>query len=186
MGNRPLVVVLSGAPGSGKTTLARALGDALHLPVVSRDLVKTGMHVTHRADDPADVHRYADDAWDAFWATLDELVDRGVSIVAEAAFHARFAAAPLAALGVRADVVHVAVHVPPPVAAERYAARHAAGLRHPGHGDAGFAAAMTQPDFDWDRYVVTDPAPALVVTATDGFDPWLPSILATIERARTS
>ena len=180
------MVVLSGAPGSGKTTLTRALGDELHLPVLSRDLVKTGIHVTHRADDPADVHRYADQAWDAFWATLDELVDRGVSLVAEAAFHARFAAAPLAALAERADVVHVSVRVPPAVATERYAARHAAGLRHPGHGDEVFAAAMAQPDFDWDRYVVTDPLPALVVTATDSFDPDLPTILATIERARTA
>lgn len=49
---RPLLVVISGAPGSGKTIMARVLSERLHLPVVNRDLIKTGLHVTARSEYP--------------------------------------------------------------------------------------------------------------------------------------
>ena len=42
---RPLLVFVSGKPGSGKTTLARRLAaeDALWLPLVSCDPIRVGM-----------------------------------------------------------------------------------------------------------------------------------------------
>lgn len=85
--DRPLLVLISGAPGSGKTTLARRLGDELHLPVVSRDLIKTGMHVTARSEDPAEIHRFAAQAFDLFFGVVEQLLRGGSSVVAEAAFH---------------------------------------------------------------------------------------------------
>ena len=43
---RPLVVLLVGEPGSGKTTLGRALSEALHLPFLARDQVRRGLFFT--------------------------------------------------------------------------------------------------------------------------------------------
>ncbi len=43
---RPFLVVITGAPGSGKTTLGWELSRLLHVPLVSRDDIKTGLHVT--------------------------------------------------------------------------------------------------------------------------------------------
>jgi len=104
MNERPLIVVISGMPGSGKTTLARELGDALHLPVVSRDLIKTGMHVTVDSRDPAEIKRFASAAFDLFFATVELLARGGASVIAEGAFHCGPSAPSLARLGTVGDV----------------------------------------------------------------------------------
>jgi predicted kinase len=43
----PTLVVMSGRPGTGKTTLAHAIASAVGCPAVSRDEIKEGMvHAT--------------------------------------------------------------------------------------------------------------------------------------------
>ena len=37
---KPLLVVISGAPGSGKTALSRRLAPELKLPLISKDTIK--------------------------------------------------------------------------------------------------------------------------------------------------
>src|SRR5688572_18642857 len=75
---RPLLVLISGHPGSGKTTLGRALGDALHLPRANRDRISSGMWRTDPAliDDPRQ-------PWDVFAETIERYLSRGVSLVAD-------------------------------------------------------------------------------------------------------
>ena len=43
---RPWLVLVSGEPGSGKTTLGRQLAGALRLPFLSRDDVRGGLYAT--------------------------------------------------------------------------------------------------------------------------------------------
>jgi predicted kinase len=49
---RPYIAVISGAPGSGTTTLGWALSRRLHAPFISRDDINTALHVTHHSDNP--------------------------------------------------------------------------------------------------------------------------------------
>jgi len=46
MARKPLIVYVSGAPGSGKTTLARKIAQELYIPQVSSDLVHGGVRFT--------------------------------------------------------------------------------------------------------------------------------------------
>jgi predicted kinase len=144
------VIAVGGAPGSGKTTLARKLGADLHVPVLVRDEIKEGMHVTARSVRPEEVHRFAEVAFATFWSTVRDLARAGVSVVAEAAFHRDRAGADLEATAEVADLLLVWCRVEPEVALARYRAR--APLRHPAHADGVMAERMDHPAFDWSVY----------------------------------
>ena len=120
---RPYVVLISGAPGSGKTTLGWELSRRLHVPFISRDDIKTGLHVTHRSDDPHEVWRFAQVAFDTFFAVVGQFVAVGVSVVIEAAFHAEHGPADLDRLGRHATLIHI-------TRSTRLPRCHCAGIEH--------------------------------------------------------
>jgi predicted kinase len=151
---RPFVIAVGGIPGAGKTTLARRLAEMLHVPVLVRDEIKEGMHVTVGSDDPADVRRFAEAAFTAFWSVAADLVAAGVSLVMEAAFHREFAGAGFERLAHAGDVQLLWCTVDPEIALARYRAR--APLRHPAHADALQSERMAHPAFDRSVY---DPPP---------------------------
>jgi len=84
----PTLLVVSGPPASGKTTLAHALAQALHCPAVCRDEIKegfvTGSASPSFAPQRGDVANQAATA--AFFDVVELLIRRGVALVAEAAF----------------------------------------------------------------------------------------------------
>ena len=82
----PICIIVTGRPGSGKTTLAKKLGVQLCLPVLSRDEIKEGYVVSSgmRHDElPNDANWKATDT---FFKAARLLLESGVSIVIEAAF----------------------------------------------------------------------------------------------------
>ena len=163
------MIVVGGVPGAGKTTLARRLADALHVPAIARDEIREGMHVTVGSDDPSEARRFSDASFETFWAVVQDLLGAGVSVVAEAAFHRDLAASDFAATCEQSDLVLVWCVVDPSVALARYRAR--APLRHPAHADGVYAARMAHPAFDASVY---DPPPGpwpIVAVDTSGPEP---------------
>jgi predicted kinase len=82
----PTLVVVSGPPGAGKTTLAHRLAAAIGCPAICRDEIKEGMAhaVPGFTAGPGDELTRRTNP--VFFAVLDLLLRAGVTTVAEAAF----------------------------------------------------------------------------------------------------
>jgi chloramphenicol 3-O-phosphotransferase len=82
----PTLVIVSGAPASGKSTLARHLSTVLSLPLLARDAF------TEILADAFDVRSTAQRATivqpthTIYYAVLDQLLAAGVSVIAESNF----------------------------------------------------------------------------------------------------
>jgi predicted kinase len=82
----PTLIVVSGPPGSGKTTLAHELAAALGCPVISRDEIKQGMAQATPGFTGAHGDELTRRTFPVFFAVLELLLRSGVTTVAEAAF----------------------------------------------------------------------------------------------------
>jgi predicted kinase len=80
---RPMLVIVSGAPGSGKTTMGGRLATELRLPHLNRDLVRDGLWMT----DGDDVALTTDRAWRVWLSAVTLYVKNGVSLVLDQTFY---------------------------------------------------------------------------------------------------
>jgi predicted kinase len=125
---RPLFVVVSGPPASGKSTLAPPLAAELRLPLVAKDTIKDALMTVLPVPDVA-ASRVLGRA--SVVAMLAVAAASPVGAVIESNLHRSRAVAEVAALPGR--VVEVFCACDPEVGAARYRAR--AGSRHAGHFD---------------------------------------------------
>ncbi len=127
--NKPLLVVVTGPPGAGKTSIAEAVAERLRLPLVAKDAIKERLHDGLGGEGRAWSQRLGGVTFDVLFHVLEQLLANGVSTVAEGNF-AR--AEPFLALP-PARVVQVHVTASPEVLRERFASR---ATRHPVHYDS--------------------------------------------------
>jgi predicted kinase len=160
----PTVIVISGRPGAGKTTLAHAVARAVGCPAICRDEIREGIV---RAGTPDDGMRHT---FETFWATLRLLTEAGVTVVAEAAFQDRLWRPHLPALP--AEVRIVRCEVDAAVARERIRGR----LGDPGRGAHDDRGHLERPVTAWEPIALD--VPTLVVDTTDGYSPGLDAIVA--------
>lgn len=172
MASTPTLVVVSGPPGSGKTTLAHRLSAAIGCPAICRDELKEGM--LHAAPDvaPGLGDELSHRTLPLFFAVVGQLLDSGVTVVAEAAFQQRLWRPNLEPLRESASVVVVQCHVDGETARQRIRTRQRAA-----HADHT-AIEVSQ----FDRLSTNDPS--IRVDTTAGYLPSLSEIVAFIHSTR--
>jgi predicted kinase len=123
---RDLFVVISGAPGSGKSTVAKPLATALDLPLLEKDVIKEALGDVLGAEDLHASQRLGA----ATMHVLVQLARRNTGGVIESTWQPAIARQQLAGL---APIVEILCDVPIELAMQRYADR--SGQRHPVHFD---------------------------------------------------
>lgn len=132
----PVVVLVSGPPGAGKTTLARRLGPALGLPVLSRDDLKETIFDAIGWSDREWSKRVGAASWELVFLLMERMLAAGTSVLVESNFVPEHRER-LADLRRRYPFTPVEVYcfADGATLAHRFHARRESGERHPGHGD---------------------------------------------------
>ena len=176
--DRPLLVIVSGAPGSGKTTLATRLSEELGLTLLAKDHIKEALgDAVGVPDDVAGSQRLGRAAYAATFALAAESLAAGRGVVLESNFRRGSSEAEIAALGSGWATRFVHCTAPPELVAGRYQSRFEAGERHPVHLDHERRAELTA-DLATGRFEPIElGCPTLVVDTTSGYRPSLEAIL---------
>jgi predicted kinase len=133
----PLVLIVTGPPASGKSSLGRQLAASLGLPLLSKDLFKESLFDSLGWGDREWSRRLGGASMQLLYRSAEALLEAGQSVAIEAPFRAEWDTAPLRALGERfaCQLVQVVCCTPGPLLVERFRRRIESGERHPGHTD---------------------------------------------------
>ena len=171
--NKPLLIVITGRPASGKTTLAHHLSRQVNLPLLSRDEIKEGYITTtgihhNNLDSSVDLYVY-----ETFFQTIDLLITQGVSIMAEAAFQHKLWQPKLSGFLNKADIKIIVCTTAPQLAKTRFADRL---LNEPGrktfHGEKPIISPNDKTALLIEQYEnISMEVPTLQVDTTNNYNP---------------
>ncbi|GGN41469.1 AAA family ATPase [Deinococcus daejeonensis] len=175
----PLLLIVSGMPASGKSTLGARLAHALNLPFVTKDEYKA-LLLTRLPDLTRDVSGPL--SFDVMWHVAGVTLAVGMDTVLESHFYHGVSEAHILELARThgATIAQVFCHAPLKVLQERHDARVASG-RRPGI-DHPMDYATLPEHFCWTPLNLGD-APCLTVDTTG--DDVLPGMLAWLVDHRT-
>ena len=168
---KPLLIVVCGAPASGKTILARRLAEDFELPLIEKDVIKESLADAIATPDRNAARRIGAVSFRVLYDLAFSMLERGTDVMIEANLDRRFAAVELERLAGKSRMVIVQCEAEQGTIERRYRDRHADGGRHVAHFDldavpdlvAGLAAGS---------YDVADLGHPIVTVGTDdGYAP---------------
>jgi predicted kinase len=135
---KPLLLLVTGMPSSGKTTLAHALADALHLPLITKDDIKERLFDNLGWSDRPWSRKLGYATYEIMFYVIESLISKHISLVAESNFVPQSTAEFLLGLQARhhfrpaiVECIALAEELK-----ARWRQRAEQSLRHPGHLDA--------------------------------------------------
>ena len=161
------LVILGGAPATGKTTLALALGASLGLPVLTKDDIKEALAEPFATGDRDWSRKLGQAAYSVLFAVAERILAAGNGLVLETNFRSGISDTPLRALARLAPTVVIVCRVADPLRRRRFEERAARG-RHRVHIDS---AVLDEWNEDDSEFLIDIGAPRLVVDTTEGYAP---------------
>jgi predicted kinase len=135
---RPHLIIVQGAPGVGKTRLARRIANEFSWQLISKDDFKEALYEKWGVPTADDTKLYGKVAIRAMYIAAEEYLKSGRTVLIEAPLEARFAIGGIAAIapGCEYDVLQLHVYCNPEVQVARFHQRIENNSRHIGHVDS--------------------------------------------------
>lgn len=127
------VIVVTGLPGAGKSTLAHELGRRYRLPVLAKDFIKESLLDVLGATDAEHSRKLSDASFAAMFRLAAEWGREGHSFILEGNFRPGEHEAPLREVLASVQIVQLLCRVPEPERLAHLAARENDPARHAGH-----------------------------------------------------
>ena len=176
-----MLVVVTGPPASGKTSLARDLARELGLPWISKDAVKETLYDALGSGE--ELEPSLEEAARRLLLTVaEQQLASGLSAIVESNFDGDADLAPLKRLWQERDTRVVQIHCGGEQEAllERFAERAESGQRHPGHGDTAEDVDEVRADLERGRWDPLD-LPGELIEVDLGEEPDVGALAARIE-----
>jgi predicted kinase len=134
-----LLVLISGPPGAGKTTLGTAIARELGIPFINKDGIKEVLFDTLGVKDREWSRQLGIASTTLLFHVIERQLAAGQSVVAESAFQTAFDVPQLKRLQEQYHFQTVEVHcmAETEVLLARFVRRAQSTERHPGHGEQG-------------------------------------------------
>jgi predicted kinase len=168
----PTLLIVSGAPASGKTTLARRLASDLRLPLLQRDELKEGLADALGApQDVAASTQLGAGAYAMLYLVAGRVIEAGTGLIIESNFRRGVSEGELNPLLAWSDAGLIHCAAAHEVVLTRYPERTQRGERHAAHLDADRAGALAKDLADGLFEPLNLAIPRLLVDTTDGWRP---------------
>lgn len=187
----PPLIIVSGAPGSGKTTLAEILAERLALPLIARDELKERLAdvLLPEAEGRPGIVDGVDSAalGRASYAMLATVTERllraGTGVIVESNFRRGIAEPLLAPLVARASGVLVHCEAPPQIVIERFTGRAGGADRHRVHPDLERLDDLERQLADGTFEPLELQLETIRVETSSGYSPPLGEVVASVRKA---
>lgn len=137
METEPILILVSGLPCTGKTTIAKQITEHFHYPLIYKDGIKEILFDSLGCSSRAWSKKLSGVSYQIMFHLIESMLASGCSLVAEANFHPESIRNSLTDLRCRYrfQVFEVLCRTEGEVLLERFNNRYQSGKRHPGHLD---------------------------------------------------
>ncbi len=135
--SKNLLIIITGHPATGKTTLGRKLSEYLKIPVLCRDDIKESLFDSLGYDDREWSRKMGGASFDLLYQLTETMLKVNAPVIVETFFHGQIDRERFLKLKQKYDYLPIEINCKATenVRAKRFIERNENGNRHPGHVD---------------------------------------------------